>query len=40
MEARLEIRLIESMNPEGIDLFDENTGVVLAGPVDGARRCR
>jgi putative endonuclease len=32
------IRLIESMNPEWIDLFDETTGEVLDGPADIARR--
>jgi putative endonuclease len=32
------IRLIESMNPEWIDLFDEATGEVLDGPADAARR--
>jgi putative endonuclease len=34
------IRLIESMNPEWIDLFDEATGEVLDGPADLARRAR
>ncbi len=34
------IRLIESMNPQWIDLFDENTGVILTGPADSARRHR
>jgi len=32
------IRLIESMNPEWIDLFDEQTGEILEGPADVARR--
>jgi len=32
------IRLIESMNPEWIDLFDEATGEILDGPADVARR--
>ena len=34
------IRLIESMNPEWIDLFDEKTGALLDGPADIARRTR
>ena len=34
------IRLIESMNPEWIDLFDEATGEILDGPADVARRTR
>lgn len=34
------IRLIESMNPEWLDLFDERTGAVLDGPADVARRTR
>ena len=34
------IRLIESMNPEWLDLFDERTGAVLDGPADLARRIR
>ena len=34
------IRLIESMNPEWIDLFDERTGEILDGPADLARRNR
>jgi putative endonuclease len=34
------IRLIESMNPEWIDLFDERTGEILDGPADVARRNR
>jgi putative endonuclease len=34
------IRLIESMNPEWIDLFDERTGAILDGPADTARRHR
>jgi putative endonuclease len=31
------IRLIESMNPEWVDLFDEATGEVLDGPADSSR---
>ena len=31
------IRLIESMNPEWVDLFDEKTGEVLDGPADLSR---
>lgn len=31
------IRLIESMNPEWIDLFDERTGEILDGPADRTR---
>jgi putative endonuclease len=31
------IRLIESMNPEWIDLFNEETGEILDGPADVAR---
>ena len=31
------IRLIESMNPEWFDLFDERTGTILNGPADTAR---
>jgi len=34
------IRLIESMNPEWIDLFDEATGEIRDGPADVARRTR
>jgi putative endonuclease len=34
------IRLIESMNPEWIDLFDERTGEILDGPADLSRRNR
>jgi putative endonuclease len=34
------IRLIEGMNPEWLDLFDENTGEVFDGPADVARRIR
>ncbi len=34
------IRLIESMNPEWVDLFDEQSGEVLDGPADMARRMR
>ena len=32
------VRLIESMNPEWIDLFDEATGEILDGPADLSRR--
>jgi len=31
------LRLIERMNPEWIDLFDENTGELLTGPADRER---
>jgi putative endonuclease len=31
------IRLIESMNPEWVDLFNEDTGEILDGPADMAR---
>ena len=31
------IRLIESMNPEWFDLFDERTGEVFDGPADVSR---
>jgi putative endonuclease len=34
------IRLIESMNPEWMDLFDEETGEILDGPADVARSTR
>jgi putative endonuclease len=34
------IRLIESMNPEWIDLFDEASGTILDGPADSARNDR
>jgi putative endonuclease len=34
------IRLIESMNPEWIDLFDEQTGEILSGPADRSRSPR
>jgi putative endonuclease len=34
------IRLIESMNPEWIDLFDEATGEILDGPADVGGRTR
>lgn len=34
------IRLIESMNPEWIDLFDERSGEILDGPADIARQTR
>jgi putative endonuclease len=32
------IGLIESMNPEWVDLFDEATGEILDGPADLSRR--
>jgi len=32
------IRLIESMNPEWVDLFDEFWGAINEGPADIARR--
>jgi putative endonuclease len=31
------IHLIESMNPEWIDLFDDQTGEILDGPADLSR---
>ena len=31
------VRLIQEMNPEWLDLYDENTGVILDGPVDVLR---
>ena len=31
------VRLIQEMNPEWIDLFDEVTGSILDGPVDVQR---
>ena len=34
------IRLIESMNPEWVDLFDERTGEVFDGPADLSRQRR
>ena len=34
------IRLIESMNPEWLDLFDERTGELFDGPADKARGLR
>ena len=34
------IRRIESMNPEWMDLFDEETGEILDGPADVARSTR
>ena len=34
------IRLIESMNPEWIDLFDALSGEILAGPADLSRLVR
>ena len=32
------VRLIEQVNPEWTDLFDEETGAILEGPADTARR--
>jgi putative endonuclease len=32
------IRLIESMNPAWVDLFDERTGEIFDGPADLSRR--
>ena len=32
------IRLIESMNPEWVELFDEHTGEIFDGPADLTRR--
>ena len=34
------IRLIESMNPEWVDLFDERTGEIFNGPADLSRHRR
>ncbi len=34
------IRMIEKMNPEWTDLFDETTGEILDGPADSARNYR
>jgi putative endonuclease len=34
------IRLITSMNPEWIDLYDEETGAILEGPANIARNPR
>jgi putative endonuclease len=34
------IRLIESMNPEWVDLFDERTGEIFDGPGDLSRQRR
>jgi putative endonuclease len=34
------IRLIESMNPEWVDLFDERTGEIFDGPTDLSRQRR
>jgi putative endonuclease len=31
------VRLIQSMNPEWIDLFDETSGAILEGPADTSR---
>ena len=31
------VRLIQSMNPEWVDLFDERSGTILDGPADIAR---
>ena len=32
------IRLIESFNPEWVDLFDERTGEIFSGPADLSRQ--
>jgi putative endonuclease len=32
------VRLIQSMNPEWIDLFDEQTGAILDAPADALRK--
>ena len=32
------VRLIEQMNPEWLDLFDETNGVLLDGPADSSRK--
>jgi putative endonuclease len=32
------VRLVQEMNPEWIDLFDEKTSTILDGPADIARR--
>lgn len=32
------IRLIEGMNPEWLELFDDSSGTLLDGPADVARR--
>ena len=34
------IRLVESMNPEWIDLFEEASGEILDGPADVSRCSR
>jgi hypothetical protein len=34
------VRLIESMNPEWRDLFDEAKGEIVDGPADLARKHR
>jgi len=34
------IRLIESFNPEWIDLFDEQSGEIFDGPADLSRQSR
>jgi len=34
------IRLIENVNPEWIDVFDERTGEILDGPADLSRHNR
>ena len=34
------IRLIECMNPEWVDLFDERTGEIFDGPADLSRQRR
>ncbi|MEI9902100.1 MAG: hypothetical protein WDN31_20635 [Hyphomicrobium sp.] len=32
------VRLIESMNPEWVNLFDPRTGEIVTGPADTARQ--
>ena len=32
------VRLIENMNPEWVNLFDDATGEIAAGPADAARQ--
>ena len=34
------VRLIEDMNPNWIDLYDEETGAILRGPADVTRESR
>lgn len=37
MDRAWKLRLIEQMNPEWIDLFDEANGELLDGPADKQR---